>query len=394
MVTAYSGMKIIKGDENEPIPEGVILVEDGEIKLVDQYSNIEIPADAEIVDLTGKVVMPGIIDCHIHSLMDASPDPISEVMQQPDAMSVLRGADHLRATVESGVTYVRDLGGVNYAEMSLQQASDEGLIQGPRMQVCGRVITMTGGHGHPMGREADAEDEVRKAAREQLKAGADIIKLMATGGVLTPGVEPGASQLSEKEMRAAVEEAGNAGKRTAAHAQGAEGIKNALRAGVDSIEHGLFLDEEAVQLMKEKDAWLVPTLAATHWIIQAGTEGGIPPYAVKKAEDAQKSHRKSFQMALEAGVKIAMGTDAGTPFNQHGENIQELELMVRAGMNPLEAIRSATSQAAKLLGVSDHVGTISAGKRADLLVLDDDPLADIQNMYHVNRVYKDGKLMY
>ncbi len=229
-----------------------------------------------------------------------------------------------------------------------------------------------------MGREADGVDEVRKAAREQIKAGADIIKLMATGGIITRGVQPGSAQLSEKELRAGVEEATKAGLKTAAHAQGNEGIKNAIKAGIHSIEHGFFLDEESVQMLAKEQIPLVPTFSVIHNIMRHAAESNIPEFIVKKTEAVKKAHRKSFKMAKEAGVKIAMGTDAGTPFNQHGKNMKELELLVENGLSPMEAIRTATLFAAEILGLERELGTIEAGKFADIIVVDGDPLADIR----------------
>lgn len=391
MSTAYCGMKLIPGDGRDTVQEAVVLVEDGVIKEVGAAGQVCIPPEAQRVDLSGRVMLPGMIDTHIHCLMDASPDPMSSLTQRAEGVTVLQAAEHLKATARSGITWVRDLGGYNYLEMSLQEAAGEAMIPGSRMLVAGRVITMTGGHGYPMGREADGEAEVRRAAREQLKAGADVVKVMATGGVLTSGVEPGAAQLTEKEMRAAVTEAHKAGRRVAAHAQGTEGIKNALRAGVDSVEHGLFLDEEAVRMMKQAGTWLVPTLTATRRIVDAGTEAGIPQFAVRKAKDALQSHLKSFRMAVDGGVKVAMGTDAGTPFNRHGDNLQELRLMVEAGMSPSDAIYAACGGAAELLGIEDRAGTLKKGRRADMVVLEADPLADIENIHRQERVYMDGR---
>jgi imidazolonepropionase-like amidohydrolase len=235
---------------------------------------------------------------------------------------------------------------------------------------------MTGGHGWWLGREADGPDEVRKAVREQIKAGADVIKLMATGGVMTPGVEPGAAQLGEEELRAGVEEAQKAGRRTASHAQGSDGILAAVRAGINSIEHGFFLTREIVSLMREKGTFLSPTLIAPANIGSAPPDT-VPEWARAKARAVTAAHAESFQLAVTTGVKIVLGTDAGTPYNYHGRNARELELMVEAGLSPAQGLIAATRNGADLLGVLDEVGTIEPGKRADLLLVRGDATRDV-----------------
>ena len=388
---AFCGMNLIDCRADEPIQDAVVLVNDGTIVGSGRRAEVAIPADAEVIDLSGKTLLPGLIDAHVHCMLDATGDPMANLMGESQAMSALKGARHLRATLEAGVTYIRDVGGMEHVDIDLRDAVAMGLITGPTMQVAAHVITMTGGHGHAIGREADGVGEVARAAREQMKAGADLIKVIATGGVMTPGVEPGSAQMSEEEMAVAVREAHNAGRRVATHAQGTEGIKNAIRAGVDSVEHGIFLDEEAIEMMKEDGVYLVPTLVAPYWIVKAGVEQGIPDYAVRKASGVMESHRASFRLAMESGVKIAMGTDAGTPFNRHGKNAYELKLMVEAGMTPMDALLSATRVGAELLGVQDQVGTIEEGKRADMIVVEGDPLVDIDVMLDVDQVYLGGE---
>lgn len=391
MLRAFCGMKLINCTGDEPIQDAVVLVDEGRIVGSGRREEVAVPGEAEVIDLSGKTLLPGLIDAHVHCILDATGDPMANLMGESPAVWALKGARHLRATLEAGVTYVRDVGGMEHVDIDLRDAVASGLILGPTMQVAAHVITMTGGHGHAIGREADGVGEVARAAREQLKAGADLIKVIATGGVMTPGVEPGSAQLSEEEMAVAVREAHNAGRRVATHAQGTEGIKNSIRAGVDSVEHGIFLDEEAIEMMREGGVYLVPTLVAPYWIVKAGVEQGIPDYAVRKASSVMESHRASFRLALEAGVKIAMGTDAGTPFNCHGQNAYELKLMVEAGMTPTEALHSATRVGAELLGVQDQVGTIEEGKRADMIVVDGDPLVDIDVMLDVDQVYIGGE---
>ncbi len=242
-----------------------------------------------------------------------------------------------------------------------------------------------------MGREADGPEETRKAAREQLKAGADLVKIMATGGVITKGVEPGSPQLSMEEMKTAIEEAHKAGKKTSTHAQGTEGIKNAVLAGIDSVEHGIFLDDETINLMLEKGVYLVPTLVAPYFIVENGVEAGIPKYAVDKSNYVMKYHMESFTRAYNAGVKIAMGTDSGTPYNPHGSAPTEIKLMVQCGMGLMDALVASTRSSAELLGIDQEYGSLEVDKYADFLVLDENPLENLDTLFEINSVYKMGK---
>lgn len=389
----YKGFTLIDGTGKEPLHGAGMLVEGKTVKKVGRSAEIEAGENAEVVDLSGKTVVPGLINSHVHIVMEPIGDPFSLIMKESAVKTAMRGMANLKKTLKSGVTYFRDMGGPNFIDIELKKCLAEGFIEGPDFLVSGKVITMTGGHGHPMGRECDGVDEVRKAAREQLKAGADVIKVMATGGVMTPGVEPGSPQLTFEEIKAAVEEANKAGRKTATHAQGTTGIKNAVLAGIDSVEHGIFLDDETIDLMVEKGTYLVATLVAPYFIVEYGVEGGIPEYAVEKSKRIMDRHFESFRKAYEAGVKIAMGTDAGTPFNMHDKAAFELKLMVEAGMSPMEAIVSSTKTAAELLGVDKNYGTLEEGKAADFIVLKDDPLKDISILLDVESVYKGGKLV-
>lgn len=390
MKKVYKGMCMLDVENGRVVEDAVIVVEDG-IFAAAGGADTKIPEDAEVNDLNGKTVLPGLVDAHIHALLDASANPTSSALEDSQSLLTLKGAEHLKKILAAGIVAVRDLGGIDFLDLGLRDAVNSGLILGPRMQVAGKVVTMTGGHGHDMGREADGPAECRKAAREQLKMGADLIKVMATGGVMTEGVEPGSPQLTEEELRAAIEEAHKAGRKTATHAQGTEGIKNALRAGIDSIEHGFFLDDEAVELMIENDVYMVATLAAPYWIVENGVEAGIPEYAVEKAERTMEAHKKSFQKAYHAGVKIAMGTDAGTPFNLHGKNSYELKMMVDAGVPPMEAVRVSTMGGAELMGIDDRIGSITVGKDADMLICSGRPDENIEDIFELDAVYLKGK---
>lgn len=344
------------------------------------------------IDGTGCSLTPGLIDAHVHVTMDADPDP-SQKLQDPDATIALRGARNALHALKAGFTTLRDMGAKNYTDIALRNAINQGIVPGPRMLVSGKCICMTGGHGWMMGREVDSPDEARKAAREQLRATADVIKIMATGGVMTPGVEPGVAQLTLEEMAAAITEAVKAGKKTATHAQGSQGIKNAVLAGIHSVEHGFYLTEEICRLMIERGTYLVATLAAPHWIIEHGVAAGVPEWAVDKAKRSGEAHINSFRLALKEGVSIAMGTDAGTPFNVHGKNAFELELMVRFGMSPEDTLAAATVRSAELLGLN-NIGRIATGMAADLLLLEKDPMADISTFQTgIRLVIKNGEVV-
>jgi imidazolonepropionase-like amidohydrolase len=263
-----------------------------------------------------------------------------------------------------------------------------GWIPGPRIVAAGKLVCMTGGHGWFLGHESDGPNEMRKAVRLNLKRGADCIKVIATGGVLSPGVEVGSSQLDEDELEVAVAEAHKAGRRVAAHAIGNAGIKNALRAGVDTIEHGCYLDDEALRLFQKTGATYVPTLCAPHFLHENLDK--LPAYVVRKTTEVYEAHRESFKRALKRNIPIVTGTDAGTPFNHHAAFAVELELMVKLGMSAEHALRAATSGAAEALGLSNEVGTLSAGKSADLIAVDGDPRKDIRALARVRGVMTRG----
>ncbi|SEM05351.1 metal-dependent hydrolase family protein [Haloferax larsenii] len=345
--------------------------------------------DGEERDASGLFVAPGLVDAHVHLMMDGRPD-VAGYKHEPVERACYRAAANLRHTLAAGVTTVRDLGAPGDVATSAKAAVAAGELDGPRIHAAGENIVMTGGHGHWFGREADGPGEVRKAAREQLKRGADVVKCMATGGVLTEGAITGAPELTEAEMRAIVEAASAKGIPTAAHAHGETGIKNAARAGITSIEHGMFMDAEAASLLVENDTCWVPTASAVREIVEAGVEAGIPEEAVAKAEDAAGRFEVAWEHALDAGVTIAMGTDAGTPFNDHGQNaLREMELMVEYGLSPDEALEAATVNGADLLGLDD-VGKVAEGYVADLVVLDADPSEDASAWRTVEGVYREG----
>jgi imidazolonepropionase-like amidohydrolase len=388
---ALVGGRLIGGTGGPPMEDAVVVIEGDRISIVGKTDATTIPPGAEVIDLTGKTVIPGLINCHTHLCLDGSPDPVAALTQRSFTENVLIAAQHAGDTLRAGVTTVRDLGGWEGIDLGLKKAINDGLILGPRMLVSGKLLCMTGGTAHFIGREVDGPDEARKGAREQLKAGADVIKVMATGGVLTPGVDPGSVQLTFEELRAAIEEAKKAAKLTAAHAHGATGVKNAIQAGTDSIEHGCFLDAEAIDMMLEQEIFFVPTLAAVYEAIKKGPESGLPAFMIEKAQRATDAHLDSFRRAREAGVRIAAGNDGGTPFNRADNLASELERMVAAGMSCDGALATAHSNAAGLLRMADQIGTVEPGKLADLVVLDADPQVDISAVRQVHMVIKSGR---
>jgi imidazolonepropionase-like amidohydrolase len=383
------GATLIDGTGAEPLRGRAVVVEGGRIAAV--VDAAQAPR-GDRMDLAGHTLLPGLINCHVHLCLGAEADPVRPLREEPASVTTIRALVRARETVEAGVTTVRDLGGRDYVEMAVRRAVNEGWAPGPRILAAGKAICMTGGHGWWIGRETDGPDDARKAVREQLKQGADVIKLIATGGVMTPGVEPGASQLTRDEMRAAIDEARKAGRRTAAHAQGSEGIADAVEAGITTVEHGIFLTEEIVARMKARGAYLVATLNAPAAISAGGLAAGIPDYMVRKSDAVVPPHVASFQLARERGVAIAAGSDAGTPLNAHGAYAAELELMVKYGMSPLEAIRAATSVAAEALGLGSETGRIAPGLAADLLVVAGNPADRIQALGDVRMVLARGRV--
>lgn len=373
-----------------------VVVQDGRITAVGPDRELAIPRGADIPDVRGMTVMPGLIDCHVHLCLGAEADVVSAIEQRSPALTLLKAAQHARQTLETGFTTVRDVGCRDHSIFALKQAIADWVVPGPRIVAAGSAICMTGGHARFIGREADGPTDVRRAVREQLAAGAEVIKFIASGGVLTPGTSPECAQMTPDELAAGMGEARRAGCRIAAHAHGADGMKNAINAGAHSIEHATLMDEEAAGLMQKHGVFMVPTLSALATTAACLPTCGIPASALLKAKSMQARHKTSFKTALKAGIHIALGTDAGTPFNHHGDNAQELERMVALGMPPMAAIIAATSAAADLLGLSNHIGSIERGKEADLLIIDGRPLEKIEVLLEAGRkvgVMKGGRFV-
>jgi len=388
--TLFKNATVIDGTGKAPF-KGDLLIEGKDIL---EVGNVACEC-ANVVDVNGKTVMPGIINAHTHVLFDGdNPNSVGLLEKDTPSMVALRGSKNLLKLLRSGVTFFRDMGGRDHIDVDLRNARNQGIIDGPEFHVAGRVLTMTGGHIWMVGRQCDGPDEVRKAAREQLKAGVDLIKIVATGGVTSPGMEPGAPQFTFEEIRAAVEEAKKAGKKSATHANGYVGIMNAVKAGIDSVEHGIFLTDEIIEQMLKNGTYLVPTLLAPHAIFHGGLAAGIPAFAVEKTGRVIQTHIESFKKAYKAGIKIAMGPDTGTPLNRAGDTAIEIKLLVDNGMTAMDAILCSTRNAADLLGISQRYGTLEKGKAADFLVLGGDPLADIEVLSKkLEQVYKSGRLV-
>ncbi len=354
----------------------------------------------ERVDVTGKALLPGLFDCHTHVVFSTI-DTMRRI-QTPFSYRFYQAMHNLEATLRIGITTVRDAGG---ADLGVKQAVEDGLIRGPRMQISLGMLSQTGGHGDgwlPSGANlrldshpgvpntiVDGPDEMRAKVRELVRMGADVIKVAVSGGVLSPRDKPTHAHFRLEELKVLVEEATAAGIWVMAHAQATPGIKNAIRAGIRSIDHGIYLDDEAIEMMLARGTWLVPTLVAPRGVIDAAAAGAaIPEASVAKAHEVADIHRASFAKAVEAGVKVAMGTDSGvTP---HGNNLRELQLMVEGGMTPMQAIVATTQSAAELMGLEEELGTLEPGKRADLVVVDGDPLDVATLTDRIEAVYQDG----
>lgn len=365
-----------------------VLVDEGRIAWVGP--DADAPSAPAVVDADGRTVMPGLINAHVHLANDGPADLAAQVRDDSTATAAYRAAANALITLDAGITTVKDCGAADNVVIDLGRAVQAGIVPGPRIVAAGRVITMTGGHGYFMGVEADGVDAVRKAVRGELKKGAGFIKAMATGGVLTSGVQPTQTAFLREELSAIVEEAHHAGRRVSTHAIGRDGIKNAILAGVDTIEHGFHLDAELFALAIERGTYLVPTLSAVGCIAAEGEGGGIPSWIVEKAQSEVQRSRAMFRAAVEAGMNIAAGTDAGTPHNPHDGLVEELIQMVDIGLTPQRTLLSATREGAVNAGLSQITGTITPGRAADLIVVEGDPLADITTLRQIVLVAKDG----
>lgn len=393
----FTGGLVFDGSGGDPAPADVAIA-DG--RIVDVGPGLD---GDEVVDCTGKTLLPGLFDCHVH--VTVSELSLVSRVQTPFSYQFYQAARNLKKTLALGITTVRDAAG---ADLGIKQAVDDGLIPGPRLQISIGLISQTGGHGdgwnpsghcvplsveHP-GRPsglADGPDEMRRVARTLLRAGADVLKVCTTGGVLSPRDDPKHSQFTPAELDVLVAEAAMQGKYVMAHAQGTEGIKNAIRAGIRSIEHGIYLDDEAIEMMLERGTWLVPTLVAPVNVIRAVDAGAdLPAAIIRKAREVVDIHREAVRRAVAAGVRIAMGTDSGV--GPHGTNLEELALMAECGMSPAAVLEATTASAAQLLGLDGELGRIAPGLRADLVVVEGDAYDLPALRGNIRQVWKDGVL--
>ena len=382
---AIRSVRVIDGT-GRAIERATVVVRGTTIAAVGSDRDLSIPRGAARIDGQGLTLLPGLIDCHVHLCLGAEPDVVDAITKETSSLILLKSSRAARQTLESGFTTVRDVGSRDHSIFTLQEAIGRGIVPGPRIVAAGLAICMVGGHARFIGQEVEGVQQVRAVVRAQIAAGASVIKVIASGGVLTPGTSPDQAQMTEEELQAAVEEAQRAGRKVAAHANGSSGMKNAVRAGVHSIEHATLMDEEAAAMMKRQGVFMVPTLSALATTAACRPGCGVPENALDKAKAMTKRHAVSFKNAVRDGIPIAMGTDAGTPFNFHGENAQELERMVSFGMSPMQAILASTSAAARLIGIQDQVGTVEKGKLADLLLFEGNPLRRIDLLRDRSRI--------
>jgi imidazolonepropionase-like amidohydrolase len=399
--------RLFDGSGDTILPDRVIVVEGDRIKFVGPASEVKIPNEANLIDLSGTTVLPGLIDAHTH--LGSRADRYDEINKFKDTPnhSAFAAVLNARKTLEAGFTTVRDVGSKPFLAVDLRDSIEEGFLVGPRIVASGPGISITGGHGDlnrfaPQVRItmfpeehdykiADGIDQVRHVVRAQIKHGVDVIKVHASGGVLSRGDSPGAPQYSIEELRVLVEEAHAAGRKVAAHAHGAQGIKNAVVAGVDSIEHGSLIDQTGIEMMVAHGTWLVADIYNDDYLLGKAVEFKLPQESIDKEKALGQLQRDNFAKAVKAGVKVAFGTDAGV--YPHGDNAKQFFYMVKYGLTPAKAIRSATSDAAELLGKASSIGKVAPGLFADLIAVQGDPLADVRALEKVGFVMKGGAVV-
>ncbi|HWP81045.1 MAG TPA: amidohydrolase family protein [Bacteroidota bacterium] len=399
-IIAVKAGKLVDVVAGKVLEKQVILIEAGKVKAVGSEASLSIPADATVHDLSNAIVLPGFIDCHTHITSQIENYGIDLFRKSPIDAAVTAHI-YAKRTLDAGFTTVRDVGSGEFVDVALKRAIDAGKIPGPRLFVAGHGLSATGGHGDLSGFSpylrfdtysgvVDGVDEIRKKIRWNIKYGADHIKFTATAGVLSEEESHGARQFSMEEMKAIVDETKMWGKKVAAHAHGAEGIKMAVQAGVASIEHGSLLDDEGIALMKKQGTYLVPTVFAGDAVEKFGAQYNLPGRLIEKAKAINVKKRESYRKAIKAGVKIAYGTDAGV--FPHGMNAVDFKLLVELGMTPMQAIQSATVVAAELIGHPEFIGSLQPGRYADLVAVSADPLADIGVLENIPFVMKGGKV--
>jgi len=396
-IVVIKAARLIDGVNNAPINNAVVIVAGDRITAVG--TGLQVPMGAAVVDLGQATLLPGFIDCHTHVTGQPGENFYDDAFRRSSIDDAVVAHVYARRTLEAGFTTIRDVGAGEYLDVALRNAIDRGDIPGPRMQVAGLAISATGGHGDLNGFSpylrfdrmsgiADGIDAIRKLVRTNIKYGADLIKVLATAGVLSEEDSIGGPQYSQEELNALVAEAHMWDRRVAAHAHGAEGIKRAIRAGVSSVEHASFIDDEGIALAKERGTYLVMDIYNDDYILAEYGRKGYPEKIMNKERQVGRVQRENFKKALGAGAKMAFGTDAGV--YPHGLNARQFATMVEWGMTPAQAIRAATSNAADLLGWSDRVGSVQPGRLADLVAVAGNPLEDITTLQHVAFVMKGG----
>ncbi len=376
----------------------MVLIRNERIEAVGR--ELPVPPKAVVYDLGSATILPGLIDLHTHLTGNVDVQWEEQLLKTTPGQSAIYGVKNARDTLLAGFTTCRDMGTTwSFVDVDLRDAIDQGVVPGPRLQVAGNYISATGGAGDArqfsifvdvplIHNLADGVDEIRKAVRTNLKHGADFIKILATGAILSKGISPGAQQYSEEELRAAVEEAGRWGKPVAAHAHGTAGINAAIRAGVHTIDHGSMLDDESIELLKSHHAYFVPTLMVADMVVKQGEALGVPKSEIERGRRLGDRPGLSVTKALKADLPIGFGTDSGV--FPHGQNAKEFMLRARYGEGPMHGIQSATKVSAEIMGWSDRVGTVTPGKFADIIAVSGDPLKDISEMERVKFVMKGG----
>jgi imidazolonepropionase-like amidohydrolase len=401
-VTVIRAGRFVDVRNGRILQDQIIIIEGERIKETGAAADLSsrIPADAAVTDLSRATVLPGLIDCHTHLTMNPQDVGLSALTLSVPRQALI-GAKNARATLYAGFTTVRNVGAEGYSDIALRDAINAGDVVGPRIDASGPAIGVTGGHAdeNALAPEfhakadgvADGVPALIAKTRENVKYGADCIKVIATGGVLSKGDAPDAEQFSDEEIRAVVAEAHRLHRKVAAHAHGALGMKQAILAGVDSIEHGSFINDENIALMKERGVYLVPTLYLGDWFLENAQRIGAPAYTIEKAKVVMPAARQNIARAFKAGVKVAFGTDAAV--YPHGLNGREFAVMVKLGLTPMQAIQAATVNAADLLGWSDRIGALEAGKYADIIAVADDPTNDVTALERVSFVMKGGAVV-